>query len=224
MVNRRFRIDYWVKGARGLAPAELVERLLGRRVVLVRPPTEVQPGFASAFSASFQPVLAAVVAALADHRPHALADIRDALHPAVGAAQLCEAIGVLANLDALTPVQDEAAAQAARPRTDRLNALLRATALRGADVRALASPVTGTGFAETGGRIALFFLDAISRGLREPRQLAAHALQIFRALGIGLFRDGRLIESTEESLALVTAQSQYFLDRQLPVLRALRIA
>ena len=57
-----------------------------------------------------------------------------------------------------------------------------------------------------------------------PRELAARALQVFRTLGIGLFRDGRLIESTEECLVLLTGQSQYFLDRQLPALRALQIS
>ncbi|HUO20766.1 MAG TPA: class I SAM-dependent methyltransferase [Steroidobacteraceae bacterium] len=224
MVNRRFRIDYWVKGARRLDAPERIERLLGRRVMLVRQPAEAQAGFAKAYSAPFHPALTAVIGALADHRPRPLAELCDALAPALDAAQLCAATVALVDLEAVAAVQGDAPAQAARPRTDELNALLRATALRGADVRALASPVTGTGYAADGGRIALFFLDAMVRGLREPRALAAHALGIFRALGIGLFRDGQPIGSPDESLALVTAQSQYFLDRQLPLLRALWIA
>jgi hypothetical protein len=227
MANRSFRIDYWVKGARRLAPMERIERLLAQRVMLMREPAEVLPAFAAAVStaSALHPTLAALVEALADHRPRTLAEIRDAVEGRdLSVSQFCDAIGALVSLGAVTPVQDEAAVRTARPRTDRLNALLCAKALRGADVRVLASPVTGTGFAEVGGRIALFFLNAVARGQREPRDLGAQALKVFRALGIGLFRDGRPIESAEESLALVTGQAQYFLDRQLPVLREMQIA
>jgi predicted transcriptional regulator len=226
MVKRSFRIDYWVKGARRLAPMERIERLLAERVILIREAAEVLPAFASALATAgaLHPTLGALIEALADHRPRALAEIVAAVEGRdIAVPQLCEAVGALASLGAVMPVQDEAAARAARPRTDKLNALLCAKALRGADVRVLASPVTGTGFAEVGGRIALFFLHAVARGLREPRDLGAQALKIFRALGIGLLRDGRPIESAEESLALVTGQAQYFLDRQLPVLRAMQI-
>ncbi len=227
MTNRSFRIDYWVKGARRLAPMERMERLLAQRVMLIREAAEVLPTFASALgaAAALHPILTALVEVLADHRPRTLADIENAVEGrSVTVPQLCEAIGALVSLGAVTPVQDEAAVHAARPRTDRLNALLCAKALRGTDVRVLASPVIGTGFAEVGGRIALFFLHAVARGVSEPQDLGAHALQIFRALGIGLFRDGRPIDSAEESLALVTGQARYFLDRQLPVLRAMQIA
>jgi hypothetical protein len=227
MANRSFRMDYWVRQPRRLAPAERIERLLAQRVMLIRQDADVLSAFARAVpaAAALHPLLAAVLAALADHRPRSLADIvgpvegRGFAEPQLGAA-----ITALAGLGAVVPVQDEAAALEARARTDRLNALLCAKAARGADVRALASPVTGTGFAATGGRVALFFLQAVAHGAREPRDLGVHALEIFRTLGIGLFRDGRLIQSAEESLALLTSQAQYFLDRQLPVLRAMQIS
>jgi hypothetical protein len=206
---------------------ERIEQLLEQRVMLIRQPGDVLSTIAGSVdkSAALRPVFAAVIEALADHRPRTLAEIEDVIGgPTVTVPQLCEAIGALVNLDAVTPVQDESAVQSARARTDKLNALLCAKAIRGADVRVLASPVTGTGYGEVGGRIALFFLHGIARGVREPRDLGAQALHIFRTLGIGLFRDGRPIESAEESLALLTNQAQYFVDRQLPALRAMQIA
>jgi hypothetical protein len=182
--------------------------------------------FASALetAAALRPAIAAVTGALADHRPRALAEIEEAIHGGVSVPQLAEAIGALASLGAVAPVQEQSAAQASRPRTERLNALLCAKAMRGADVRVLASPVTGSGFAASGGRIALFFLQAVARGVREPRDLARQALQIFRSLGIGVFREGRPVESGEESLALLTSQAQHFLEQQLPALSAMQIA
>jgi hypothetical protein len=227
MVNRTFRIDYWVRGARRLPPQERLERLLEQRVMLVRQPGEVLPTFARALEAAgaLHPLLTAVVEALADHRPRRLAEVQVAIASrGFTAPHLCDAISALANLGAVVALQDEPAAQAARPRTDKLNALLCARALRGADVRALASPVTGTGFDAAGGRVALFFLDGVARGLREARELGAQALQVFGSLGIGLFRDGQRIESAQESLELLTGQAQYFLDRQLPALRAMQIS
>jgi len=227
MANRSFRMDYWVKGARRLAPLEQIERMLEQRVMLIRQSADVLPAFTSALNgaAPLQPILAAVLAALTDHQPRTLAEIEDAIEGrGFVVPQLCNAIGVLASLGAVAPVQDPACAQQVRARTDRLNALLCAKALRGADVRVLASPVTGTGFAEVGGRVALFFLQSVAHGVCEPRELGAQALRIFAALGIGLFRDGRPIESADERLALLTGQAQYFIERQLPVLRAMQIA
>jgi len=226
MVNRAFRIDYWVKGARRLTARERIERLLDQRVMLIRQPAEVLSSATGELptAAGLHPVLAAVVEALSDHQPRSLADIDAGLKGReINVLQLCEAISVLANIGAVTSVQADTAAQKARSRTDRLNTLLCAKAIRGADLLTLASPVTGTGFAEVGGRIALFFVHALARGLRDPRDLGAQALQIFGTLGIRLMRDGRPIESAQESLELVTGQAQYFLDRQLPALRAMQI-
>jgi hypothetical protein len=226
MANRSFRIDYWVKGARRLSSLERVERLFEQRVILIRQPGDVPTSFASALSkaTALEPALAAVVEALADHRPRTLAEIEDAIEArGVAMPQLFEAVAALSGLGAVTPVQEEVAVAAARAHTERLNAFLCTQAIRGADVRALASPVTGTGFAEVGGRIALFFVHGIARGLREPRDLGAQALQIFRSLGIGLFRDGRPVESAEESLGILAGQAQYFVEKQLPVLRAMQI-
>jgi SAM-dependent methyltransferase len=227
MANRSFRADYWVKGARRLSALERIERLLEQRVILMRQPGDVLTSFASALasSAMLEPVVATVVEALADHRPRSLAEIEDAVETrGVDLSRLLEAVAVLSSLGAVAPVQEETAVPAARVRTERLNAFLCAQAVRGADVRALASPVTGSGFEEVGGRIALIFVHGIARGLREPRDLGAQAQHVFRSLGIGVFRDGRPVESEEESLGILTAQARYFVDTQLPVLRAMQIA
>lgn len=226
MLNRSFRIDYWVKGARRLAPLERIGRMLEQRVMLIRQPDEVLAAAARTVDSKAVPdaVLAALTAALADHQPRLVSEIEDMIAGrGVTVAQLCEAVGALVRLDAVAPVQEGMAVQAARARTDRLNAQLCAKALQGADVRVLASPVTGTGFSEVGGRVALFFVNAVAHGLRDPQELGGRALQIFRSLGIGLFRDGRPIESTEECLGLLSAQARYFLERQLPALRAMQI-
>jgi hypothetical protein len=227
MANRSFRMDYWVREPRRLSPGERIERMLEQHVMMIREPGEILPAFARALppAAALQPLLAAALESLADHRPRTLADIGGEIERrGFTVPQLCTAINTLVSLGGVVPVQDEAAAGLARARTDRLNTQLCDQAARGADIGVLASPVTGSGFAASGGRVALLFLQAMGRGAREPRDLGAHVQQIFGALGIGLFRDGRPVQSAEESLALLSAQAQYFLDRQLPVLRAMQIS
>ena len=226
LANRSFRADYWVKGARRLSAQERLERLLEQRVMLVRQSAEVLSTAAAELTGvpALKPVLEAMVETLRDHRARTLADLDDALQDrGINVSQLCEAICVLGNIGAVTAVQEDDAAQDARARTDRLNAALCKKAIRGVDLLTLASPVTATGFAEVGGRIALFFVHALAQGMRDPRDLGGQALQIFRSLGISLLRDGRPIESAEENLALLTNQARYFLEQQLPALRAMQI-
>jgi len=227
MTNKSFRMDYWVKGARSLLPLERIEALRSQRVMLLRPRGEVRLTGESALAefAFLESQAAPVLDALADHQPRTLGQIEQMLlGKGLELSQIVDLAMMFSNIGAIAPVQEDREIQAARARTDALNDFLCRKALKGADIRVLASPVTGTGFIETGGRIALFFLHAVALGARQPIELGTQALQTFRALGIGIFKDGKLVESTEESLAILTTQASFFIERQLPVLKAMQIA
>jgi len=227
MTNKSFRMDYWVKGARSLLPLERLEALRSQRVMLLRPRGEVRftgEGALGEF-AFLESQAAPLLDALADHQPKTMGQIEQLLiGKGVELSQIIDLAMMFSNIGAIAPVQEDPEIQAARPRTDRLNDFLCRKALKGADIRVLASPVTGTGFIESGGRIALFFLYGVARGARQPAVLGAQALQTFRALGIGIFKEGKLVESTEESLSILTTQASFFIEKQLPVLKAMQIA
>jgi hypothetical protein len=227
MLNRTFRWDYWVRGARRLTPLQRSEALLSQRVMLIRQRTDVTlkvRGARGEFTL-LQSICDPVLDALADHRPKTLEQIAQALNDKrVGIPQLADIVLTLVTTGAVAPVQDEAVIRAAKLRTDPLNAMLCDKARSHPDISYLASPVIGGGFREVGGRVALFFLHGMSQGRRHPAELAEHVSRIFYAQGVTILRDGRPMDSTAEGLGALTAQAAYFLDKQLAVLQALQIA
>jgi hypothetical protein len=227
MVNQTFRRDYWVKGGRRLTPLEKAESSLKQRVMLIRQRGDIPLKAVGALGefALMESICGPILDALADHQPKTLAQIDQQVRgKGIAPSQVVDVVLTLMRIGAVSCVQDDAVIEAARKRTDKLNAFLCDKARTGTDIGVLASPVTGTGFMEVGGRIALFFLHGIRSGKNTPGELASHALQIFQAQSLTILKQGRPVESTEEGLGILSAQAALFVDRQLPVLKALQIA
>ncbi|MDO8250603.1 MAG: class I SAM-dependent methyltransferase [Rhodoferax sp.] len=225
MVNQQFRRDYWVKGARKLKPLEQGEAFRAQRVILVNPRSDValkvtgSIGEATLQEAIYSPILDA----LADHKPKTLAQLEQAVKDkGVAFAQLTQAVMILAGAGHLTAVQDEALIAKARKQTDKLNAHLIDKARGSADISYLASPVTGGGVQV--GRFAQLFLLALSQGRKQPAEWAQLVWQILAAQGQKIVKEGKTLEAAEENLAELTAQAQTFVDKQLPILKALGVA
>ena len=223
MVNRRFRRDYWVKGARHLSPLERSESLGRERVVLAchrsDTPSTIWGTRFKLHEATYTPVLDV----LADHRPRSLAEIGEVVQKAgIGAAQGVQNAIVLASGGYLQPAQDERRTEEAAASTARLNAQLIDKARGSADTTWLASPVTGGGVAVP--RLQQLFLLAGRNACEAPVDRAAFVWSILGGQGGHLIKDGRTIEGDEDNLAELTAQAQSFAEKTAPVLKALGIA
>jgi SAM-dependent methyltransferase len=224
MVNQTFRKDYWVKGARRLGPSERAEILRNQRVVLMRPRADVSRKVAGALGE--RPLLDAVcepiLDALADLRPRTLGEIEQAVAGrGIAFAQVVDTVLSFTKTGGVSPVQEEAATRTAKRQTDKLNAFLCDKARHGSEITFLASPVIVTGLEV--GRVAQFFLYAMNHGKTQPVDLAAYALHVFQAQGIAILRHGKPLESKEESLAALTLQAASFIEKQLPILKALQV-
>ncbi len=112
--------------------------------------------------------------------------------------------------------------KAARKQTDRLNAFLCDRARYRVTTSVLASPVIGTGLVGVG-RVAQFFWHAMSQGKKQPAELAAHAAQIFRAEGMIILEEEQPFANPESGVAALTAEAGAFLERSVPLYRALQI-
>ena len=227
LTNQTFRMDYWVRGARRLTDLEKLEALLKQRVVLIRPRSEIPlkvQGHLGVFEL-LNSVCEPILDVLADHQPKTLGQIGQAVRDKrVSLPQVLDIVLTFMRTGALAPAQDDDITQTARSQTDKFNAFLCDMARKNPEIRYLASPVTGAGFQETGGRVALFFLHGISQGKRAPVELAAHASQIFQLQNLTILKQGKPVESPEETLAALTAQATFFCEKQLPVLKALQVA
>ena len=225
MVNQQFRRDCWVKGVRRLPALEQSAALRAQRVVLVshRPDVPLKAAGALGEASLSEAVYAPILALLADHKVRTVGEIERAVAgKGVNVAQLLQSVAVLTGVGHLAPVQDEATAAKAKPTSDRLNVQLMANAQSSADVGYLASPVTGGGVAV--GRFQQLFLVALKQGKKAPAEWARSAWEVLASQGQRIVLEGKPLDGPQENLAELERMAQRFEAKQLPILRALRVA
>lgn len=225
MVNQQFRRDLWVRGARRLSPAEQREALGTFRLVLAVPAGDVPSKLVTPLGPATlnAGVLGPLIETLGDHRPWTMDELARRLAPrGVAYVNLLEMLMLLVGSGHLQPAQDEAAIEASRPASQRLNACLAHKAGFGAEAGYLASPVTGGGIPV--GRMQQLFLGALQSGLSEPAQWAEWAWRSLDAQGERMIRSGKRIDGPEANLAELVRLATEFKDQRLPQLRALQVA
>jgi len=224
MVNQQFRRDYWVKGARRLNTIEQAEALRKQKHLLIthRPDVSFKVtgslGEATLTDTVYNPILDL----LADHQPKTLAQVEQAVKDkGITLAQVVQAVVVLTGAGHLAAVQDGKVIAKVKAQTDKLNQTLMQKARGSNDISYLASPVTGGGV--TVGRFDQLFLLALNEGKKQPTEQAQAVWQIISAQGQRLVKEGRTLESAEENIAELTAQAHTFVEKQLPILKALQV-
>lgn len=225
MVNQQFRKDYWVKGARRLGGLEQLDALRAERLILTTPRGDVSLkvngalGEASMSEAVYNPVLDA----MADHKVKTIGQLEQQLKDKqISLTQLYQAIMVLAGAGHLASAQTDQQIDRAKKSCDKINEHLMQKARSSGEVSYLASPVTGGGI--TIGRFPQLFLLALSQGKKQPADWANFVWTILNAQGQRIQKEGKIIESPEENLAELNDQAKSFAEKQLPIMKALRIA
>ncbi|MFC0266540.1 methyltransferase regulatory domain-containing protein [Kushneria aurantia] len=224
LVNQSFRRDYWVRGARPLAPLERHEALDAIRVVLTAPVEEVSLtvrgslGEATMSEAIYHPVLAA----LSDHQPVSIGELTQRVAGQVRREQLEYTVVLLAGAGHLGAVQEASTIEQVRPSCQRLNAALLKMSRSRQDTPWLVSPLTGG--ALNVARFDQLFLLARSEGAASSVQWASFAWQLIEAQQQRVIRDGETLHSAADNLDELQRQAQHFEAVRLPVLEALGIA
>jgi SAM-dependent methyltransferase len=224
MVNKQFRGDYWVKGARKLGAQDQAEGMRAQRVVLGAHRSEVSLKVVGALGeASMQEaVYAPILDLLADYKAKSLGHLEQGLmDKGITFAQISQAIIVLIGAGYVHAVQNDVVITKAKKCTDKLNSHLIQKARASADIGHLASPVTGGGIAIN--RFKQLFLLAQSQGKKHQADWAQFTWQQLATQGQQLVKEGKTLETPEENLAELTAQAEAFAAKQLPVLKALQV-
>jgi hypothetical protein len=224
MVNQQFRRDYWAKGAGRLTSLQQAEALAAERLVLVshRPKVELKVRAPLGEVALHAPVYEPILDFFADHQPRSIGEVAMAMKPRnINFKQLIEAVVVMAGAGHLQPAQDVATIDKVRPHAKRLNDGILERARSVGDLNMLASPVTGGGIAAT--RIVQNFLLGQRQGRKTPQELSEFVIQLLDAQGQKLVREGKTIESADETMAVLMPQATGFVDEQFPILKALQI-
>ncbi|NLX15909.1 MAG: methyltransferase, partial [Ramlibacter sp.] len=223
LVNRRFRTDLWVKGARRLSPAEVAHRWDQQQVQLLQARDQVTltldtaQGKLQLLSQYYEPVLDL----LADLRPHAVAELRDALRDRVMPNDLHEVLAVLHGRQQLALVQNQAQQEAVSARCQAFNQYMRTRAMTNGDIACLLSPATGGCF--TVGRLPQVFMEGWRKeALRDAEQLADYAWNILQPQGQRMMRDGQVLEAEADNLQELRKLAEAFLN-ELPRYQALQL-
>ena len=224
-VNKQFRMDLFVRGARALGPVELRDVAMETRIVLEKtvdqfPGAVAGPLGAVALTESiFGPLKQALAAR--DYAPKSLSEI-SATVPEVALPQLLSACAILVGTGSAAPCHSDAAVQQVTPRCAALNAHLLDLARTQGDVNYLASPVTGTGVNLN--RFQQLFLLARREGCEGPEAWARFTWRFVAEQGQAVVKDGRALATPDENLAELSAQAQVFATERLPILLALGVA
>lgn len=226
MVNRTFRKDYWVKGLRRHSQIAAAEELQDERVLLTSEPTGLELIVSAAMGkiSIKESVYMPIIEQLADGKPKSLGELYGSLAArgdTAPIAHLAEKIMLLVSAGHLTMVQDEAAASEAQQRCDDLNLQLMLLARADDSINFLASPLMGGGVAI--GRFEQLFLLARRHGRNKPEEIAQAVLDTLAVQGQLLQQEGKLVESAEERLTLLTQQAATFLEKRLPLLQSLQV-
>jgi SAM-dependent methyltransferase len=218
MVNRRFRKDYWVKGARRLSAQDREAALRAVKVVLVRTRAAASTLAPNPTRFGLQPqVFEQILNVLADYAPHSLAEIEAELRPSrVQLSAVFKAVTVLVGSNIIALARDGGAGRL--PSTDGLNRMFIQKSIQGEDLQLLASPMTGSAVSVS--RLHQIFLGSGLGGGEAPEAMAKFAWAAFLARGKGLIKNGQVLKTEEENLVEFTRLARLFHEVELPMMRA----
>ena len=135
--------------------------------------------------------------------------------------QIAQAILILSGTGVVALVQEDVVIAQAEKITQQLNLQLMIQARSRNDMSYLASPVTGGGVNVS--RMAQIFILSIIQGDKYPEDWASAAYKLLTLQGEHINKDGQLLETPEQTLTEITKQANLFLQKQVPILVALRI-
>jgi hypothetical protein len=224
MVNAQFRKDYWLKGPRKLSAVKLEELIKQQKVLLVTPRIDVpmkinaELGEVRLSDAVYAPILDL----LSGHQIKSIEELTSRVQKkSVTFAQVVQAIILLIGSGHVEPVLENQNLTIAKNSTKKLNLALLDKARFGNEISFLASPVTGGGIAVN--RFQQLFLLAMTKGKQQPQEWAEMAWSILSTQNQRLLKDGKTIESVEETIQELNRQAKDFATKRMQILKALEV-
>ncbi|XLZ69837.1 class I SAM-dependent methyltransferase [Massilia sp. SR12] len=224
IVNQSFRRDYWVKGIRTLSSLEVAEKMGEIMVALIkyRPDISYRIKLENSTAELNESIYRPLLDLLADHLPRTIMSIAQILAPhGVKFSQVIEALMLLSGAGHIVMAQAPEVAEERGQVAARLNDYIRGKARGGAEMNCVASPVTGGGVPLA--RFPALWSKAISEGINTVDGLANYVWAILKAQNQSLVIKGAQVTDPAESIAELKRGAQEFLEKQLPILRALKV-
>jgi hypothetical protein len=224
MVNQQFRRDYWVKGERKVSAIEQSELIQQHKLVLTSFSEDISLKLSSSIGEVNlnEAIYSPIIELMSDHNIRSFKEIASKLKDkSISFPQVVQAAMVLVGSGHMASVQSEEQTKAAKETSAKLNHSLMDKARFSADVSFLASPVTGGGIVVN--RIQQLFLLAIRNGKKQPENWANDVWSVLSAQNQRLLKEGKTLESAEDSLKELVYQANKFAKDKLHILKSLGI-
>lgn len=223
-VDKKFRKDYWIKGARELNQLEVIEKLRAEKIILTKSRGSISLvvegalGVVDLTADIYNPLLDL----LADYKPHSLGELEEKMQPfGIGLQEIVQAVFIFAHRGELQNAQEEETQEAVLEKTQKLNLELIKKARASDAIQYLASPVIGGGLAVN--RYSQIFILGLTSGYKTAEELAHFTWQNLAQLGETLVKYGRKLETPEENLSELQERAEAFLAREAALLKGHKI-
>ena len=223
VINRTFRRDYWVKIQRNITKTEKVETLESLSFILLNHPSEItmsidtHVGNANLHENVFNPI----INALSDFVPKTLNEIVNICNSDMVSLQSAlEAVMILMDKGDLALVQDEDDRQDCHIKTERINLYSLEGARRGSDLGVWPAHYRGSCSYQ---QDTATFLALYKDGIKDPQKMASAVWKIFQTEGTRVAKKDKALVTPEENVAELEAQANLFLQKKLPIVKALKI-
>lgn len=224
LVNRRFRADIFVKGARKLTGPERREAWLAQAFVLTKPSIDIPKRIQCARGEVELPAdrYDPVIEALSDEacQTRTVADLLQ--HPKLFGRDhrdLIDVLTVLFGAGLAAPAQE--GSERVSQRCAALNDYVLSNARSSVDVQHLVSPITGGGVMVP--HLTQLFILAFREGTSDAAALADYVWRFLDGLGERLVRNGNRIETRDETLRELEGAATKFVRFDQPHLKSLEI-
>lgn len=224
-INRQFRKDYWVKGSNNITTFEQSEEIRKLSFVLTAWKEDIPKRIQCEIGEVElqENIYAPILNQLINYRPWSIGELEQKLaSQGLTLNQICEALLVLTGAKIVQPSHAPMDSSKSDEQCQKLNAYLLSKAKSRNDINYLASPIIGGGYGI--GRFQQLFLLARSNGATEVEQLAEYAWSIISSQKQKIVKDGNVLETDELNMKELIERASDFTNKQLPILRALKIA
>jgi hypothetical protein len=224
IVNRQFRRDYWVKGARKISAHEQLKELRKIRILLVVNKNDVNSKVKSSLlGASIQEaVFVPLMAALTKHQIFTLSELEILLQEdKVSMRSLVQAVMILISEGYVMIAQDEELVNNSRERVNKFNQHILNGTEGNDDINFIVSPVTGIGIHVN--RFERLFIKYIKLGISDPKEWSQKAWALLSSNNQKLLKEGKTLESDQDNLSEILRQANEFSTKRMQIIKALQV-
>jgi len=225
MVGQQFRRDFWVKGLRSIGTIEASNLIRAQRLILIAPKPEGvfkitgALGEAEGADAIYSPIFDL----MSDYKSRTFGEIEsEVAKDGINFGKLMQAVMIIASAGYMHVAHEEEEVAKQEPKTQKLNRHILEKSRLQEHINYLVSPLTGGGIKAP--RFTQLFLLAKSEGMNSAEEIAQFVWAILSQQNQKMTRDGKALESKEENIVELNKSTKDFLDNQLPIFRALKIA